>query len=119
MNAQFFNNSIMNNTINEDQDEDVDVEITTHLKTTLTHSSSTPSSDSVPPPSPSPHQDNQPLSDMFNLGLIALEMKQINIPCLLISSIIIVCCMIACDLLYRVVMNNMIHGIVRKLSHGH
>ena len=101
----------MNNTINEDQDEDVDVEITTHLKTTLTHSSSTPS--------PSPHQDNQPLSDIFNLGLIAPEMKQINIPCLLISSIIIVCCMIACDLLYRVVMNNMIHGIVRKLSHGH
>ena len=117
MNAQFFNNSIINNTINEDQDEDV--EITTHLKTTLTHSSSTPSSDIVPPPSPSPHQDNQPLSDIFNLGLIALEMKQINIPCLLISSIIIVCCMIACDLLYRVVMNNMIHGIVRKLSHGH
>ena len=107
----------MNNTINEDQDEDV--EITTHLKTTLTHSSSTPSSDIVPPPSPSAHQDIQPLSDIFNLGLIAPEIKQINIPCLLISSIIIVCCMIACDLLYRVVMNNMIHGIVRNLSNGH
>ena len=106
MSSWFYNTSIENTTSTINEDPDVDVEIAT--QTTLTP---------TPPPSPSPHQEHQDIptpSDIFNLGLIALEMKQINIPCLLISSIIIVCCMIACDILYRVVMNNMVHGTVRK-----
>ena len=102
-NSQFLNNSIVNTTTNINQALDEDVEIATDTETTL-----------APSPSPSPDQDSPAPSDIFNLGLIALEMKQINIPCLLISSVIIICCMIACDILVRVVMNNTVHGIVRK-----
>ena len=52
--------------------------------------------------------------DLFSLGMVASELSAVNIPCLLLSTTIIICCMLACDLLYTTIANNVVYGTFRS-----
>ena len=63
---------------------------------------------------PQPRQPEAGAADLFSLDMVASELSAVNIPCLLLSTTIIICCMLACDLLYTTIANNVVYGTFRS-----
>ena len=58
--------------------------------------------------------EDQPVkTSTFHLDILKKEMKTISLPCLVVSLVIIILCMVICELLYKTVMNNVIPGLFR------
>jgi len=59
---------------------------------------------------------NETKPDIFNLKLLKMEFIELNVPCIIISPIIIIACIIICDFIYKVICHNLIYGIVRSCT---
>ena len=59
-----------------------------------------------------PLNDHQ--SDIFSFNMVLSEFHNINLPCIIVSNTIIIITLLVTEFLYKVVLNNVLPGLVRQ-----